>query len=140
MQKRPRMGHSSHSPEPMHGIHHSLCPSSSITKNHHCNPTSGLPPPIRRIDLVVTNSDFSILLADITITHPNPSSNQSVTQAMLRQGYFAQHRKRTKRTKYADVATSIGAKFIPLVLETYGSTGANSLQDLSTRTWNKKQI
>ena len=60
---------------------------------------------------------------------------------MLRQGYFAQHRESTKRTKYTDVAVSIGAKFIPLVFETYGSIGKsfqlllNSLASELFRKW-----
>ena len=75
------------------------------------------------MDLVVTNSDFNTLLADVTITHPSPSQNQSISPAMLAQGYFAAHRESTKRTKYTPAADSISSQFIPLVLETYGKMG-----------------
>ena len=86
-------------------------------------PRPGFSPPQGRMDLVVTDSDFSTLLADVTITHPNPSINQPVTQSMLQRGHFSSHRENTKRTKYGEAASSIGAKFIPLVLETFGSVG-----------------
>ena len=75
------------------------------------------------MDLVVTDSDFSTILADVTITHPNPSINQPVTHSMLQPGHFSSHRENTKKTKYREAAISIGAKFIPLVLETFGSAG-----------------
>ena len=92
-------------------------------------PRPGFLPPIGRMDLVVTDSDFSTLLADVTITHPNPSTNQAITPAMMRAGYFAQHRENSKNYKYSDMANAIGAKFSPLVLETYGSLG-KSFQSL----------
>ena len=75
------------------------------------------------MDLVVTDSDFSTLLADVTITHPNPSANQAITPAMMRRGHFAHHRENSKNKKKSDMANAIGAKFSPLVLETFGSLG-----------------
>ena len=75
------------------------------------------------MDLVVTDSDFSTLLADVTITHPNPSANQAITPAMMRRGHFAQHRENSKNNKYSDMASAISAKFSPLVLKTFSSLG-----------------
>ena len=75
------------------------------------------------MDLVITDGDFSTILADVTITHPNPSLNQQISRPMLQQGYFATHRENTKRTKYGPTARVLGAKFIPLVLETLGTFG-----------------
>ena len=48
---------------------------------------------------------------------------------MMRRGHFAQHRENAKINKYSDMANAIGAKFVPLVLETYGSLG-KSFQSL----------
>ena len=76
------------------------------------------------MDLIVTNSDLSTTLADVTITHPNPSDNQVISPAMLVSNYFSNNRENTKRTKYGQAAAILGAKFVPLVLETYGSMGA----------------
>ena len=42
---------------------------------------------------------------------------------MLSPGHFAGHREQTKRTKYLEAATLVGAKFFPLVLETMGTMG-----------------
>ena len=41
-------------------------------------------------DLTVTNSNFSttLKLSDVTITHPNPSSNTELPKLMV-EGYFA---------------------------------------------------
>ena len=41
-------------------------------------PTPGHPIPTGRMGLV-RNSDFTTTLADVTITHPFPSSNQTIT-------------------------------------------------------------
>ena len=76
------------------------------------------------MDLVVTDSDFSTILADVTITHPNPSLNQVISPAMLQPGHFTTLRENSKRHKYGQAATILGAKFIPLVLATYGNMGA----------------
>ena len=73
----------------------------------------------------MTDRDFHIVLADVTITHPNPSPNQSVTQCMMAPGYFASHREQAKRNKYAQAARIFGAKFYPLVLETMGAMGSS---------------
>ena len=132
MQKRQRVGYPTYCLKPMHGIHNPLCPPTAISKGNNCLPgpsKTWLPPPIGRMDLVVTDSDFSTLLADFTITHPNPSANQAVTPAMMRRGHFAEHRENTKNNKYSDTANAIGAKSAPLVLETYGSLG-KSFQSL----------
>ena len=72
------------------------------------------------MDQIVTDSDFTTILADMTITHPNPSLNQSVTASMLQPGYFFSNTEKTKRAKYQQAARILGTKFIPLVLETYG--------------------
>ena len=63
------------------------------------------------------------LLADLTLTYPNAFSNQAITRPMLQQGYFATHWEHTKRAKYGKAAQILGAKFVPLVLETLGSFG-----------------
>ena len=54
-------------------------------------PNPGFNPPSGRMDLMVTDSDFITTLADVTVTHPNPSSNQTVSPAMSSPGYFAAH-------------------------------------------------
>ena len=97
--------------------------SNEILLSELTHPSPGYLPPTGRMDLVVTDSDFTTLLADVSITHPNPSANQSITRPMLQQGYFATHREHTKKAKYGQAARILGAKFIPLVLETLGSFG-----------------
>ena len=88
-------------------------------------PVPGYQPPMGRMDFVINDSDFStityIILADVTITHPNPSDNQVVTSTMLQPGYFSANRENSKKNKYEGKAMAIGARFVPLVLETYGS-------------------
>ena len=86
-------------------------------------PTQGFNPPAGRMDLIVTDSDFVTILADVTVTHPNPSNNQTISAAMLSPGYFAAHREQSKRNKYLESARLVGAKFFPLVLETLGTMG-----------------
>ena len=86
-------------------------------------PTQGFNPPTGRMDLIVTDSDFVTILADVTVTHPNPSNNQTISAAMLSPGYFAAHREQSKRNKYLESARLVGAKFFPLVLETLGTMG-----------------
>ena len=76
-------------------------------------PAPGFNPPAGRMDLIVTDSNFVTMLADVTATHPNPSINQSISAAMLSPGHFAGHREQTKRTKYLEAATLVGAKFFP---------------------------
>ena len=76
------------------------------------------------MDLIVTDSDCSTILADVTITHPNPSENQAITPSMLEPGHFSVHRENSKRYKYGLAVSIFGAKFIPLILETYGNMGA----------------
>ena len=88
-------------------------------------PSATFSPPPGRMDLVLTSGDFNTILADVTITHPNPSQNQRITEAMTLQGHFSVHMERTKINKYLDSATSIGARFIPLVMETYGNFGTS---------------
>ena len=75
------------------------------------------------MDLMLTDSDFFTTLADVAITHPNPSNNQAISAAMNSPGYFAAHREQAKRNKYLEAARSVGAKFYPLVLETLGTMG-----------------
>ena len=65
------------------------------------------------MDLIVTDSDFSTILADVTITHPNPlptktSPSQCYNKDTSLNSEYAQ------RSKYNQVATAIGAKFLPL--------------------------
>ena len=74
-------------------------------------------PPQGRMDLIVTDSYFTTILADVTITNPNPSMNQSVTASMLQPGYFSKYREKMKRTTYQQAARIFGAKYIPLVLD-----------------------
>ena len=74
------------------------------------------------MDLMVTDSNFVTTLADVTITHPNPSTNQSISAAMLSPGYFAAHREKTKRNEYSKAARIVGAIFFP---SRTGDTGNN---------------
>ena len=87
-------------------------------------PAAGYQPPAGRMDRVVTDSDLNTMLADVTITHPNPSHNQQISSSMLQPGHFATSRETSKRNKYGQVAVVFGAKCIPLVLETYGTMGS----------------
>ena len=68
-----------------------------------------------RMDLVITDSDLNAILADVTIAHPNPSENQIITSTMLQPEHFPKH------TKYGQATTILGARFISLVLVTYGN-------------------
>ena len=96
-------------------------------------PAPGFNPP-GRMDLIVTDSNFVTMLADVTVTHPNPSINQSSSSVMLSPGHFAGHREQTKRAKYLEAATHIGAKFFPLVLETMGTMGhGTKLSEICTQ-------
>ena len=61
------------------------------------------------------------------------SINQSITPVMLTQGHFSTHRERAKCNKYGEAASIIGARFIQLVLETYGQMG-QSMQNFLRRT------
>ena len=76
-----------------------------------------------RMDLVVTNSNFSTTLADVPISHPSPFSNQTITPAMTNPGYFAQYREKVKQRKCLTWTIAVEAKFFPLVLETFGTIG-----------------
>ena len=98
--------------------------SSEIVISNLTPPAPGYLPPAGRMDLVVTDSDFSTILADVTITHPNPSLNQQLTLPMMQPGYFSTNRENSKRTKYGQAARILGARFVPLVLETYGYFGS----------------
>ena len=60
----------------------------------------------------------------MTITHPNPSDNQVISSSMLQPGHFSANRENAKRSKYGQAAVILGAKCIPLVLETYGNFGS----------------
>ena len=55
----------------------------------------GYKPPSGRMDLVITDSDFNTVLADVTVTHPNPSDNQTITPSMLQRGHFSTNRENT---------------------------------------------
>ena len=81
------------------------------------SPPPGYQPPQGRMDLVVTDSDFSTILADVTITHPNPSDNQPILQSMLQPVNFSTNRENTKRSKYGQTASILGAYFIPWYLK-----------------------
>jgi len=71
-------------------------------------PSPGFLPPQGRMDLVVTDSDFHTILADVTITHPCPSENQAITQPMLNQGYFSAYRERTNKPDDREARTGRG--------------------------------
>ena len=60
-------------------------------------PMPGYQPPQGRTDLVITDSDFSTILPDIAVTHPNPSENQAIHAFMLQPGHFAVSRENSKR-------------------------------------------
>ena len=82
------------------------------------------------------SGDFQAILAGVTITHPHPSTNQTVTQPKLTRGHFSTHlmltwgnfsahRESAKHNKYGEAGSIIGAHFVPLVIETYGNMGGN---------------
>ena len=81
-------------------------------------------PPQGRMDLVVTSGDFQTnILADVTITHPFPSSTSPITNTMLNPLHFTKIKEAAKRNKYQHAARASGATVVPLVLETFGSSG-----------------
>ena len=61
-------------------------------------PAPGYQPPPGRMDLVITNSNFQTILADVTITHPNPPDNQAISFSMLQPGHFSANRENAKRS------------------------------------------
>ena len=137
------MGHAAYSSEPVHLVHSQpakLPVSLETLISQIAPPTPGFSPPQGRMDLMVTDSDFVTLLADVTITHPNPSLNQTITTTMLCPGHFASHRENTKRTKYAVAARLVGAKFFPLVMETLGTMGPSFIIFLRKSNFNSSEI
>ena len=88
-----------------------------------------------RMDLVVTSSDSSSFLADVTITHPSPS-NQPITEQMLQPLYFAKQAEQRKQRKYQAASRAINMNFKPMALETFGAVGPHLneiLKKLATR-------
>jgi len=75
-----------------------------------------------RMDLVVTSSDSTSLLADVTITHPSPS-NQTISQQMLLPLFFAKRAEDRKLRRYGTATRSMNLAFIPMALETFGALG-----------------
>jgi hypothetical protein len=75
-----------------------------------------------RMDLVVTSSDSTSLLADVTITHPSPS-NQTISQQMLLPLFFAKRAEDRKLRRYGSATRSMNLAFIPMALETFGALG-----------------
>ena len=71
------------------------------------------------MDLIITSGNFNTILADVTVTHPNPSSNQSVSPAMQNSGHFSTHREKIKTNKYLASTQLLGVKLVPLVIATY---------------------
>ena len=120
------MGHSPHCNQPVRSFYHQGSQTPSHSRNlslPNCPTNTSIQPTSSRMDLIVTDSDFVPILADVTVTRPNPSNNQTISVAMLSPGYFAAHRKPSKRNKYSESARLAGAKFFPLVLETLGTMG-----------------
>ena len=76
-----------------------------------------------RMDLVVTYSDSQTLLADVTITHPNPSTSTSLTEPMQIPLYFAKLQENRKIRRYGETIRLMRHEFAPLAFETYGATG-----------------
>ena len=75
------------------------------------------------MDLVVTYSDSQTLLADVTITHPNPSTSTSMTEPMQIPLYFAKLQENRKIRRYGETIRLMRHEFAPLAFETYGATG-----------------
>ena len=97
-------------------------------------PRPGCSPPQGRMDLVVTDSNFTTILDDVAITHPNPSINQSVTQAMLRQGLLLT--RKHEEYKIWRCCSQDRCKIYTISLETFGSLGKSSnalLHSLSSK-------
>ena len=105
----------------MPGLHHQISKNPSLNRK---TIIAEIAPPcfdplIGRMDLMMTDSEFHTVLADVTITHLNPSPNKSVTHCMMA------YREQAQRNKYSQAARIVGEKFFPLVLETMGSMGSS---------------
>ena len=105
----------------------SVCRFAELPVSREILPSIQAPPsptfcPPGRMDLVIT-CNFQPTQADVTITHPNPASNQRITESMFTDGHFTNHRERAKINKNQQAAGIIGAVFIPLAMETYEKFG-----------------
>jgi hypothetical protein len=106
----------------------SICRSVGLTVQHevplqNIGPLSTLDPDGNgRMDLVVTSSDSTSFLADVTVTHPSPS-NQPITQQMLQPLHFAKRAEQRKSRRYEAASRAINLRFTPMALETFGAVG-----------------
>ena len=86
--------------------------------------------PRKRADILLTDHQHTIVI-DVSIVHPASSSN---AQASIHcPGFAADKRAQDKRDKYASwVRETFGtnAKFLPVVLESFGASAATGVQDL----------
>ena len=73
---------------------------------------------------MVTSGDFNTnILADVTITHPFPSSSTRITPSMTHPLHFALIKEEQKKHKYSHTARLLGASIFPLAIETFGAMG-----------------
>jgi hypothetical protein len=84
-----------------------------------------------RMDLVVTSSDSTSLLADVTITHPSPS-NQTISQQMLLPLFFAKKAEDRKVRRYGAASRAMNLAFLPMALETFGACGPGLDRELKS--------
>ena len=49
-------------------------------------PAPGYQPPLGRMDLVITNGDFSTIIADVTLPHPNLTDNDATGAFISKSG------------------------------------------------------
>ena len=87
-------------------------------------PRSPTPPLPGRMDLVVTSGDFNTnILADVTISHPYPSSSTRISTPMTHPLHFTLIKENQKKHKYSHTARLLGASVFPLAIETFGALG-----------------
>jgi hypothetical protein len=86
--------------------------------------------PRKRGDILLTDHQHTIVI-DVSVVHPASSSNAEAS--IRRPGSAADKRAQAKRDKYSSwVRETFGsnAKFLPVVLESFGASAATGVQDL----------
>ena len=79
----------------------------------------------KRIDLIEYKSTDQSIMADVSITHP--TSVQYSNNLITKPGYAADIRQKAKHSKYDESAKKLNMKFVPLIAESYGRLGSETL-------------
>jgi hypothetical protein len=78
-----------------------------------------------RPDAIITpcSPQYPVMYIDVSVTHPAAQSYNTQAANVTNPLYAATQRERIKHAKYDPVAAQDSARFIPLVLESYGAFG-----------------